>query len=267
MAYALADRDVQGILGFLYNAGEADGHAVLTDAAVAALVDLMQADSGGVCNVWSGLDPKADLARISVNDFENVDSEWFFGLPSPWTNDDTEIVRRLVERDEPIPPHPQFMRTPLRTSDLHSQRALQANEMLRELSPRHWRDTLWVWLPGPEKGTLRRISFNSARYGGIGDREVRILELLTPHFTQLIKRAATRRNVSPGRHGLTPREFEVLSLVGAGKTNKEIAHELWLSPHKVRTHLENAFEKLEVTNRTAAVARAFGDPAAAGRLH
>jgi DNA-binding CsgD family transcriptional regulator len=257
MAYALADRDVQGILGFLYEAGEADGPTVLTDAAVAALFALIPVDCGGVCNVWTGLDPKADLARLSVNDFASVDSEWFSGLPSPWTKDDDEIVRRLVERDEPIPPHPRFMWTPLRTSDLHSQRALQANEMVRALSPRHGHDSLWVWLPGPEQGTLRRISFNSERYGDIGDREVRILELLTPHFTQLIKRAVTRRHVPPGRHGLTPREYEVMALVREGKTNKEIARILWLSPHTVRKHLQNAFEKLEVTNRTAAVARAF----------
>src|SRR5215468_9610589 len=136
MAYVLADRDVQGILGFLYEAGEADGPKVLTDAAVAALFELIPVDSGGVCNVWSGLNPKADLARLSVNDFESVGSEWFSGLPSPWTKDDDEIVRRLVERDEAIPPRPRFMRTPLRMSDLHSQRALQANEMLRALSPR-----------------------------------------------------------------------------------------------------------------------------------
>src|SRR5262245_46372443 len=120
MPYALADHDVQGILGFLYEAGEAEGPNVLTDAAVAALFELIQVDSGGVCNGWWGLDPKAKLARLSVNDFGNVDLEWRSGPPSKWTKDDDEIVRRLVERDEPIPPRPRFMRTPLRISDLHS---------------------------------------------------------------------------------------------------------------------------------------------------
>jgi DNA-binding CsgD family transcriptional regulator len=33
---------------------------------------------------------------------------------------------------------------------------------------------------------------------------------------------------------------------------------LWISPNTVRKHLENAFDKLEVHTRTAAVARAFG---------
>ena len=113
---------------------------------------------------------------------------------------------------------------------------------------------------------MRRLNFNSLERGAIPDRYVQILQLLAPHFVTLYQRAAARR--ARGTHSLvSPRELEILSLVGAGKTNKEIARELWLSPHTVRSHLENAFEKLEVTNRTAAVARAFGDPAAAGRLH
>ena len=54
---------------------------------------------------------------------------------------------------------------------------------------------------------------------------------------------------------LTPRESEILELVGEGMTNAEVAKTLWLSPGTVRRHLENAFEKLGVHTRTAAVAR------------
>jgi DNA-binding CsgD family transcriptional regulator len=58
--------------------------------------------------------------------------------------------------------------------------------------------------------------------------------------------------------GLTAREVEVLRLVGAGKTNREIARGLEVKPNTVRKHLENAYLKLEVGTRTAAIARAFG---------
>ena len=95
---------------------------------------------------------------------------------------------------------------------------------------------------------------------GSADRDVRILELLTPHLVQLHRRAGRRRSAPSNTDGLTPREHEVMSLVGAGKTNQEIAGILWLSPNTVRKHLENVFEKVGATNRTAAVARVFGTP-------
>jgi DNA-binding CsgD family transcriptional regulator len=53
---------------------------------------------------------------------------------------------------------------------------------------------------------------------------------------------------------LTPREREILDLVGKGRTNAEIAEALWLSPGTVRRHLENVFAKLGVHTRTAAAA-------------
>jgi DNA-binding CsgD family transcriptional regulator len=55
--------------------------------------------------------------------------------------------------------------------------------------------------------------------------------------------------------GLTQREAEVLSLVAAGQTNSEIAESLGISPLTVRTHLEHAFPKLGVRNRTEAAAK------------
>ena len=58
-------------------------------------------------------------------------------------------------------------------------------------------------------------------------------------------------------HGLTARELEVLRLVAAGKTNREIASELVVSEHTVARHLQNIFHKLGVTSRTAATAFAF----------
>jgi len=55
--------------------------------------------------------------------------------------------------------------------------------------------------------------------------------------------------------GLTHREAEVLTLAAEGRTNREIADLLGISPLTVRTHLEHAYPKLGVANRTAAAAR------------
>ena len=59
------------------------------------------------------------------------------------------------------------------------------------------------------------------------------------------------------RHGLTPREVEVLSHVAAGLRNKEIAYQLELSETTVQTHVKRILEKLEVADRTHAVTTAL----------
>jgi DNA-binding NarL/FixJ family response regulator len=55
---------------------------------------------------------------------------------------------------------------------------------------------------------------------------------------------------------LTPRETEVLSWVAKGKTNRDIADILGMSPRTVNKHLEHIFEKLGVETRSAATALA-----------
>jgi len=57
--------------------------------------------------------------------------------------------------------------------------------------------------------------------------------------------------------GLTARELEVLALVAEGRTNRQIAGALVISPHTVRRHLQNIFRKLGVPSRAAATAFAL----------
>jgi DNA-binding NarL/FixJ family response regulator len=65
----------------------------------------------------------------------------------------------------------------------------------------------------------------------------------------------TRRD--PGLDALTSREREVLALIGQGKTNAEIAAELFVSDGTVKTHINHLFTKLQLRDRTAAVVFAF----------
>jgi DNA-binding CsgD family transcriptional regulator len=58
---------------------------------------------------------------------------------------------------------------------------------------------------------------------------------------------------------LTPRQNELLRLLAAGRTNSQIARQLGIFEGTVRTHLENIYDKLGVSSRTAAVTRAFPD--------
>jgi two-component system nitrate/nitrite response regulator NarL len=54
---------------------------------------------------------------------------------------------------------------------------------------------------------------------------------------------------------LTPRETEILTLIGQGMSNKAVARRLGISVHTVKFHLESLFHKLGVASRTEAVAR------------
>ena len=60
-----------------------------------------------------------------------------------------------------------------------------------------------------------------------------------------------------GRGGSTERECEVLRLVAAGRTNREIAPSCVISEHTVARHLQNIFIKLGLSSRAAATAYAY----------
>jgi LuxR family maltose regulon positive regulatory protein len=55
---------------------------------------------------------------------------------------------------------------------------------------------------------------------------------------------------------LSPRELEVLELIAVGKTNQEIAQVLVVARGTIKAHAASIYRKLDVTNRTEAVARA-----------
>ena len=55
--------------------------------------------------------------------------------------------------------------------------------------------------------------------------------------------------------GITPRELEILTLVGRGLSNREIAAQLFVSENTVKTHCARAFDKLGAARRTQAVQR------------
>ncbi|GAA1808045.1 LuxR C-terminal-related transcriptional regulator [Agromyces neolithicus] len=76
--------------------------------------------------------------------------------------------------------------------------------------------------------------------------------------TDLARLDALARSISNAAFGpLTAREVEVVRLVAAGKTNRAIANELYLSEKTVAHHLSNVFVKLALTSRAALTAYAY----------
>ena len=112
--------------------------------------------------------------------------------------------------------------------------------------------------PGPVSGPGRtmRLFFFRGPGPDFSDRDRAVLTLLRPHLHQAYLDAERRRHPVPR---LTPRQTDLLRLVAAGHTNTQIAHRLGISESTVRTHLENIYGRLQVSSRTAAVTRAFGD--------
>ena len=86
------------------------------------------------------------------------------------------------------------------------------------------------------------------------ERDRTVLTLLRPHLYQAYLDVERRRRPVPR---LTPRQKDLLCLLAAGHTNTQIARRLGISEGTVRTHLENIYKRLQVSSRTAAVARAF----------
>lgn len=64
-----------------------------------------------------------------------------------------------------------------------------------------------------------------------------------------------------GSYALTPREKEILSAMDKRMNYKEIANVMGVSPHTVRTHIRNIYEKLQAKNRQEALLKAKKDNA------
>ena len=80
---------------------------------------------------------------------------------------------------------------------------------------------------------------------------------VTARVLAIYRSAAPSPAASTDLDALTGREREVLALIGRGKTNGEIAAELFVSEGTVKTHVNHVFTKLRLRDRAAAVVFAF----------
>ena len=128
----------------------------------------------------------------------------------------------------------------------------------------------WTELEAPYDCAKVRVLLARA-YRQLGDIESseRELDVARSAFVELGAELAAREAGGERRatlpNGLTEREAEVLALVAAGSTNRQIADELFLSQKTVARHVSNIFTKVGVTTRTAAARFAFEHGIASGR--
>ena len=119
---------------------------------------------------------------------------------------------------------------------------------------------IWLELDAPYDIARTRELIAKA-CAALGDDEASALELDgARHLFERLGAAADLARIAPPAvpmYGLSERELEVLRLVAAGKSNRDIASTLVISEHTVARHLQNMYGKLGLSSRAAATAFAF----------
>lgn len=138
-------------------------------------------------------------------------------------------------------------------SDFYSVRQWRATPMyVDNFTPDGHDHELMCCLPSTGSRS-RRVLFFRTRGPDFSYDERAVMTLLRPHLVEMY----ARQDMAAALGLLTRRQIEVVRLLAAGHSNSEIGSILCLSALTVRTHLENIYERLEVTSRSAAVARLF----------
>jgi DNA-binding CsgD family transcriptional regulator len=248
--YRLSAADLEGALRFVHDAGAEAG----PDPFPAHIVDQLRALLGCEWGSYCELDRRAERVLALVE------------APVPEGELSDETFWRIVGEHPLCRALARGRFDALKLSDFHTRRELRRTALYADwFRPAGIEYELEVAIPSRLEHT-KTFLFDDARHD-FGERERALLNLLQPHLVQLDRTAALRRQVEAtpvdrdaGRlGGLTAREREVLTLVGDGLRNAEIAEALWVSPATVRKHLENIYDKLGVHTRTAAAAHLAQD--------
>ncbi|MDV7356555.1 response regulator transcription factor [Rhodococcus oxybenzonivorans] len=140
---------------------------------------------------------------------------------------------------------------------LAESRAQNAVAVLREAWER------WNLIGAPyEAARVRELIGRACRELGDVDTARMEFDLAAAIYRDLaaapdLERVRTEVGIESSASPLTPRELNVLRLVAAGKTNRAVAEDLFLSEKTVARHLSNIFLKLGISSRSAATAYAY----------
>ncbi|WP_163267218.1 response regulator transcription factor [Chelativorans alearense] len=115
------------------------------------------------------------------------------------------------------------------------------------------------WFGGRDPAALTGESL-TLRLADSSDLQLVCLGMIAPdeHLFRLVSQGGAKEEETLRQHfGLTLRESEVLVWIARGKTNRDIADVLKLSPRTVNKHLEQIYVKLGVENRASAAVKAM----------
>lgn len=243
----LSEVDYRGALEVLRVAGEIDGPMPFPEPLLRAIRRLVR------CDVVAYHEQPLGQPALA-----------FTGEPLGAMTPDIRAAEVRYWRQDPMVPADGARKF----SDFLSRREYHRLELYQEVSrPLGVEFMMRLWLD-PQGGRGARLEFDRAGLD-FDERDRAVLDTLLPHLRQHRLRVARRRHPevhAPGAtERLTRREYEVVELVAEGRSNAEVARQLWISPLTVRKHLENAYAKLGVHSRTAASAAVYWPERAAPR--
>jgi DNA-binding CsgD family transcriptional regulator len=247
--------DLQGVLRFLREAGAESGPDPFPPRILGLLRTLVPSDAVS-WHEWS-----VDGSR----------SRYFLSSINPDSTTTVWEAYAHYRYQDPLPggcpgaKHPPSLAgRALKLSDFLSDRKFRRLDLYAYVcKPLGIQHVMKLFLPS-RNGVARNLVFDRG-WRDFSERDRAVVDLLQPYILQLEEQAKARRFAAalaaraleprelPG--GLTKREQEVLALVAEGKSNAEIAAELWIAAGTVRVHLEHIYAKLSVRSRTAALAR------------
>jgi DNA-binding CsgD family transcriptional regulator len=160
---------------------------------------------------------------------------------------------------DPITPLMQRYQVAVRATDVLPLAELKKTEFFNDFLNKdglYWGVNLYAWYQGQNLGDMR--IWRDKRRENFSHDELRLLDMLQPAFVTALARAQRPTKtldlpLNTLSQRLTPREQDAARLVMLGLPDKEIARALQISTTTVRTHLENAFRKVGVSNRAALV--------------
>jgi DNA-binding CsgD family transcriptional regulator len=230
------------LVGYFYSAHVAIRYAVKHPDRVRALVLVS-------CSVSMAAWPLNSLVLMADQNWEAFLHNWVPASFSP------------VERDELM----SYFKMARTSSDwVISARAFSVSDVAGELSEvrtptlvLHPRDFIWL---RPEESTRVASSIDGARFVlldgilpfGDASQAMTIIDTFIADLPEEPGQPPSDRGLSMVPDGLTPREVQVLKLLAAGMSNKEIAAELMLSPRTIERHVGSIYEKIGIRGRAGA---------------
>jgi DNA-binding CsgD family transcriptional regulator len=239
--------DLERVGRFVAETGEIDGDEPFPPAFLAALQRLVPCDSVTFCE----LDRIGELELGTVSFPDEQDAEEELALDY-W---EARFEHPICHFHETTGDWRAY-----RLSDFVGSRRLRSSRIYAEwFRPQHVESLITVGLDSPLSHTK---VFLLARSDGrdFDPADCLVLDILRPYLAMRYDAAHARADAAPTSCAeLTRRERQVLGVVAEGKTNHQVAEALRISDGTVRRHLENAYAKLGVHTRMAAVRALNGE--------